>query len=192
MHETEEQIRALFAHHLETHMSLADYLPVSIRIISEKMVQCLLQDGKILVCGIGASAANALHFSNAFIDNYGAERPALPAIVLSETLSSHSQEHHQRFARQIQALGNEKDLLLILTTNGKSHSLMHALDAAKDKDMDIVVLNGQSGGLVSNHLGPEDLEIRISLEHPARIREIHLFILHSLCELIESALFGAS
>jgi D-sedoheptulose 7-phosphate isomerase len=65
------------------------------------------------------------------------------------------------------------------------------MDAAKEKGMSIVILSGRNGGILANHLGPEDLEIRVSLDHPARIRETHLFILHCLCDLIDQALFGA-
>jgi D-sedoheptulose 7-phosphate isomerase len=192
----EEYVHQLFANYLESQMSLADYLPESIALAAQKIVQCLLQDGKLLVCGNGASAANALHFSTALIHQYTVERPALPAIVLSQdftmlSTSANSGEYAQVFSRQIQALGCERDLLIILTTSGDSSSLIHAVDAAKERGMDIVTLSGKSGGMLSNHLGPDDLEILVKLDHPARIRETHLFILHCLCDLIDQSLFGA-
>lgn len=192
MHDpTEDYIRSLLATNLESQMSIADELPNAIHNGAQKIVNCLLQDGKLLVCGIGASAANALHFSTALIHEYMVERPALPAIVLAQDLTFND-DNAQIFARQIQALGTEKDLLLILTTNGDSNSLIHAVHAAKEREMDILVLSGRNGGILSNHLGPEDLEIRVSLHHPARIREMHLFILHCFCDLIDQALFGAT
>lgn len=192
MNDTEEYVRQLFAAQLERQMSLADYLPEVISIAGSKIVNALLNDGKIFICGKGSSYANALEFTNALIDQYLRERPALPVILLSDGLSTQSLEQQQCFARQIQALGVEKDLLLILTTAGESTSLVHAMDAAKDKNIDIIILNGSHGGLISNHLGPEDFEIRVPLEHPAHIRETHLFILHCFCELIEQALFGVN
>lgn len=196
MNMTEDYIRGLFANFLESQMSLADYLPALITSAAEKMVTCLLQDGKILVCGNGASAANALHFSTALIHQYTVERPPLPVVVLSQdftmlSTSANLGEYAQVFARQIQALGNEKDLLIILTTSGDSTSLIQAMDAAKERGMSIVILSGRNGGVLANHLGPEDLEIRVGLDHPARIRETHLFVLHCLCDLIDQALFGA-
>jgi len=192
----EEYIRDLFANYLESQMSLADYLPENIAIAAKKIVECLLQDGKILICGSGASAANALHFATGLMNQYHVERPALPAIVLAQDftiLSSnpHAEDYAQVFSRQIQALGGEKDLLLILTTSGDSSSLIHAVDAAKERGMDILTLSGKNGGMLSNHLGPEDIELRVKLDHPARIRETHLFILHCLCDLIDKSLFGA-
>jgi D-sedoheptulose 7-phosphate isomerase len=188
---TEDYIRTLLANNLESQMSIADELPAMIHNGAQKIVNCLLQDGKLLVCGIGASAANALHFSTALIHEYMVERPALPAIVLAQDLTFND-DNAQIFARQIQALGTEKDLLLILTTTGDSNSLIHAVHAAKEREMDILVLSGRNGGILSNHLGPEDLEIRVGLHHPARIREMHLFILHCFCDLIDQALFGAT
>lgn len=187
----EDYIKTLFANNLESQMGVADEIPEAISNGAQKIVSCLLQDGKLLVCGIGASAANALHFSTALIHEYMVERPALPAIVLAQDLTFND-DNSQIFARQIQALGTEKDLLLILTTTGESNSLIQAVQAAKEREMDILVLSGRNGGILSNHLGPEDLEIRLSLHHPARIREMHLFILHCFCDLIDQALFGAS
>lgn len=188
---TQDYIRTLLANNLESQMSIADDLPTMIDSGAQKIVNCLLQDGKLLVCGIGASAANALHFSTALIHEYTVERPALPAVVLAQDLTFND-DNAQIFARQIQALGTEKDLLLILTTTGDSNSLINAVHAAKEREMDILVLSGRNGGILSNHLGPEDLEIRVSLHHPARIREMHLFILHCFCDLIDQALFGAT
>lgn len=196
-HHPEDFVRGLYAEYLELQMSLADYLPEKISSASQKLVNCLLQDGKILICGNGASSANALHFSTALIHQYKVERPALPVIVLSHdctvlSTSANIGEYAHVFSRQIQALGGEKDLLLILTTNGDSNSLIHAVDTAKERGMEAIVLNGHHGGILSNHLGPKDLEIRVAIPHAARIREIHLFILHCFCELIDHALFGTT
>jgi D-sedoheptulose 7-phosphate isomerase len=197
MFNSEEYLRNLIANQLESQMSLAEYLPEQIAQFAMKMVQCLLEDGKILIAANGASLANGLHFSHALIHQYMVERPALPALVLGQDMtllstSANRGDYAQIFARQIHALGHEKDLLLVLTTNGDSTSLIHAIDAAKERGMDVVMLNGPNPGILSNHLGPEDLELRINLDHPARIRETHLFILHCLCDLIDQALFGAN
>jgi D-sedoheptulose 7-phosphate isomerase len=197
MNTFEDYIRTVFANHLESQMSLADYLPDQINQAANKIVQCLLNDGKILMCANGASSANALHFSHALLQQYMVERPALPIILLSQDIGVLSTaakigEYAHVFSRQIHALGNEKDLLMILTTSDDSNSLIHAIDAAKEKGMDIIVLSGPNTGVLSNHIGPEDYQIKVSLNHPARIRETHLFILHCLCDLIDQSLFGSS
>ena len=191
-----DYVSGLFANYLESQMSLADDLPDKIAQAAHKMVQCLLGDGKIFICSNGASTANALHFSHALMHQYMGERPALPVILLNQdpTLLStfaNMGEYAHVFSRQIQALSNDKDLLVILTTTGDSNSLVHAIDSAKDIGMDIVVLSGPHGGILFNHLGPEDVEIKVALNHPARIRETHLFVLHCFCDLIDQALFGA-
>lgn len=196
MNTYKDYVSTLFANYLESQMSLADDLPEYIAQAASKMVQCLLEDGKILMCANGASIANALHFSHALMHQYMVERPALPIILLHQdptilSTSANMGEYAHVFARQIQALACEKDLLVILTTTGDSNNLVQAIDAAKERNIDVVVLSGSHGGILSNHLGPEDLEIKIALNHPARIRETHLFILHCFCDLINQALFGA-
>jgi D-sedoheptulose 7-phosphate isomerase len=196
MNTYKDYVSSLFADYLESQMSLADDLPDKIAQAANKMVHCLLEDGKIFVCSNGASTANALHFSHALMHQYMVERPALPVILINQdptilSTSANMGEYAHVFSRQIQALSNEKDLLVILTTTGDSNSLVHAIDAAKERGMDILVLSGPHGGILSNHLGPEDIEIKVALNHPARIRETHLFILHCFCDLIDQALFGA-
>lgn len=183
-----EYVHNLFASYLESQMSLADYLPEKISLAAQKIVECLLQDGKVIVCGNGASATNAQHFTTALINQYVVERPALPAICLAQDMNI---EAAQIFSRQIHALGSERDLLIILTTSGDASCLIQAVDAAKERGMDILTLSGKTGGILSNHLGPDDLEILVKLDHQARIRETHLFILHCLCDLIDQSLFGA-
>ncbi len=98
--------------------------------------------------------------------------------------------YSQIFARQIQALGQEQDVLLLLTTSGNSDSILQALQAANERGMDSITLSGRDGGVLANHLGPEDIELRVASDNAARIRELHLFILHCFCDLIDQSLFG--
>lgn len=191
----EERVRHLFGVQIETKMAVADALSDSIAKAGQRLVNCLLSDGKILICGNGASSANCLHFSSAMLNHFEVERPSLPVVNLSADsicLSSFANEHHyaQVFARQIQALGQEQDVLVLLTTSGNSDSLIHALQAAKERGMDAIILSGRDGGVLANHLGPEDIELRVSSDNAARIRELHLFILHCFCDLIDQSLFS--
>lgn len=190
----EERVRQLFAANIETKISLVDEMSETIAKAGNKLVNCLLNDGKILLCGIGASGANCLHFSSAMLSSFEVERPPLPAIVLSADIVLSSAVSHdaippQFFSRQIQALGQEGDVLLVLSTTGKSSSLVSAVNSAHDKGIDVIALNGRDGGVLASRLGPEDIELRVVSEHGARIREVHLFILHSFCDLIDKALF---
>ena len=191
----EERVRHLFGLQIETKIAMADALSDTIGKAGQRLVNCLLNDGKILICGNGASSANCLHFSSAMLNHFEVERPSLPVFNLSADpicMSSFANEHHysQVFARQIQALGQDRDVLLLLTTSGNSDSLLQALQAANERGMDTIALSGRDGGVLANHLGPEDIELRITSDNAARIRELHLFILHCFCDLIDQSLFS--
>lgn len=195
MVQLEERVRHLFGLQIETKMAMADALSGSIAKAGQRLVNCLLSDGKILICGNGGSSANCLHFSSALLNHFEVERPPLPVFNLSADpicMSSFANEHHyaQVFARQIQALGQERDVLVLLTTSGNSDSLLQALQAAHERGMDTIALSGRDGGVLANHLGPEDIELRITSDNAARIRELHLFILHCFCDLIDQSLFS--
>jgi D-sedoheptulose 7-phosphate isomerase len=190
-----ERVKQLFAMHIESSVSVADSLADAIATAGQRLVDCLLNGGSIFIAGNGGSSPNCAHFTSAMIHHFERERPPLPVINLSadaSMLSALANEHHyaQFFARQVQALGKENDVLLLLTTSGKSDSLLNALHGANERGMDTIVLSGGDGGLLANHLGPEDLELRVPADHALRIREHHLFILHCFCDVIEHSLFG--
>lgn len=195
MVQMEERVRHLFGVSIETKMAIADALSDSIAKAGQRLVNCLLNDGTIFICGNGGSSANCMHFSSAMLNHFEVERPSLPVINLTGDpicLTSFANENHygQAFARQIQALGQEQDVLVLLTTSGNSDSLLHALHAANERGMDTIALSGRDGGVLANHLGPEDIELRVVSDSAARIRELHLFILHCFCDLIDQSLFS--
>ncbi|WP_241480400.1 D-sedoheptulose-7-phosphate isomerase [Legionella norrlandica] len=191
----EERVRHLFGLSIEAKIAAADMLSDTIAKAGQLLVNCLLNDRKIFICGSGGSGANCMHFASSMLNHFEVERPSLPVINLSadaSCLGSFANEHHfaQVFARQIQALGQEQDVLLLLTTSGNSDSMLHALHAAHERGMDTVALSGRDGGVLANHLGPEDIEIRAASDSAAQIRELHLFILNCFCDLIDQSLFG--
>lgn len=195
MTQMEDRVRQLFGVSIEAQIAVADVLSAPIAKAGLRLVNCLLNDGKILLCGNGGSAANCLHFSSAMINHFEVERPPLPVITLATDLSSltsvaNDSHYDQIFARQIQALGQEGDVLLVLSTSGNADSILHAVNAANDRGMDTIALSGRDGGVLANHLGPEDIELRVQGDNAARIRETHLFILHCFCDLIDQSLFG--
>jgi len=195
MIQLEERVRHLFGVNIETKIAVADALSDSIAKAGQMLVNCLLNEGKILICGNGGSGANCMHFTSSMLNHFEVERPPLPVFNLGvdvTTLTSFANENHysQVFARQIQALGKEQDVLLLLTTSGNSDSMLYALQAANECGMDTIALSGRDGGVLANHLGPEDIELRVISDNAARIRELHLFILHCFCDLIDQSLFG--
>lgn len=191
----EERVRQLFGSSIEAKMAAADTLTDVIGRGAARLVNCLLNDGKILLCGNGSSAAGCQYFSSAMLNHFEVERPALPAIILSGDAASltaiaSENKYEQVFAKQIHALGQEQDVLIILSTSGNASSTLNALKAAHSRGLDTIALTGGDGGLLANHLGPEDIEIRVCAGNTARVREIHVFILHCFCDLIDNALFG--
>lgn len=191
----EDRVKQLFGNSVEAKMAIAEALSESIAKAGQRLVNCLLNDGKIFLCGNGGSAANCLHFSAAMLNLFEVERPPLPVIVLSADMGSltaiaNDGHYDQVFARQIHALGQEGDVLLALTTSGNAGSILNAVNAANDRGMDTIALSGRDGGILANHLGPEDIELRVVTDSNARIRETHLFILHCFCDLIDQSLFG--
>jgi D-sedoheptulose 7-phosphate isomerase len=195
MTQMEDRVRHLFGVSIEAKIAAADTLPAGIAKAGLRLVNCLLSDGKILLCGNGGSAANCLHFSATMINHLDVERPPLPVIALNTDMSaltavSNDGHFDQVFARQIHALGQQGDLLVALTTSGNSNSILQAVNAANDRGMDTIALSGRDGGVLANHLGPEDIELRVAGDNAARIRETHLFILNCFCDLIDQSLFG--
>jgi D-sedoheptulose 7-phosphate isomerase len=195
MTQLEDRVKHLFGISIETNIAVADSMTEEIARAGQRLVNCLLNDGKILLCGNGGSAANCMHFSAAMLNHFEVERPPLPVMMLTSDLPAVSAiandgHYEQVFARQIQALGQEGDVLLALSTTGNSNSLLHAVHAAHDRGMDNIALSGRDGGVLANHLGPEDIELRVPGDTAARIRETHLFILHCFCDLIDQSLFG--
>jgi len=159
------------------------------------MAACLLQEHKILSCGNGGSAADAQHFSSEMLNRFEMERPGLPAVALttdSSTITSIANDYQYAdiFSKQIRALGQPGDILLAFSTSGESHNIIHAIDAAHDRGMAIVVLTGREGGQVAYLMQDNDIEIRVPSWSTARIQEVHLMIIHSLCDLVDRQLLG--
>lgn len=158
---------------------------------------CLRGGGKVLSCGNGGSAADAQHFSAELLNRFEMERPGLPAIALttdSSTLTSIANDYawEQVFAKQVLALGHAGDVLLAISTSGNSANVNEAVTAAHQRRMSVVALSGKSGGKMAGLLGEHDVEIRVPAERTARVQEVHLVVIHCLCDLIDQALFGGA
>lgn len=167
----------------------------NIALAAQLMTHSLLSGGKILSCGNGGSAGEAQLFSSKMLNRFQMERPGLPAIALStdtSTLTSIANDYSydQIFSRQIAALGQPEDLLLIITTSGNSGNLVAAIETAHERKIKIIALTGQSGGEVSSRLSHDDIEIRVVSDSPIRIQETHLVIIHCLGDLVDSLLLG--
>ncbi len=159
------------------------------------MAERLRHGGKILICGNGGSAADAQHFAAELVNRFEMERPGLAAIALttdSSALTSIANDYafEQVFARQVRALGHSGDLLLAISTSGHSPNVLAAMAAAQEIGMMTVALTGRDGGSMAAQLTGNDLEIRVSATATARIQEVHILVIHCLCDLIDHVLFG--
>lgn len=189
------RIRQIFAESIETKMKAAEILPDAIVRAGETMVASLLNGGKILTCGNGGSAGDAQHFSSEMLNRFERERPALPAIALTtdpSTITSIANDYsyNEVFSKQIRALGNSGDVLLAISTSGNSNNVIQAIKAARERDMVVIALSGKDGGQMTSLLTAGDVEIRVPSNVTARIQEVHLVVIHCLCDLIDCSLFG--
>ena len=161
----------------------------------EAMVNSLLNNGKILSCGNGGSAGDAQHFSAELLNRFEKERPGLPAMALttdSSTLTAIANDYsyEEIFSKQVSALGQASDVLLAISTSGNSANVAAAIKAAQERKMLTLVLSGNDGGLMTGLLGNQDIEIRVPSNRTARIQEVHLVVIHCLCDFIDTQLFG--
>ncbi|MCU0840092.1 MAG: phosphoheptose isomerase [Thiobacillaceae bacterium] len=191
-----ERIQQLFYDSISTKQAAAEALVEPIAQAVERMVGCLMAEGKIMSCGNGGSAADAQHFASELINRFEADRPGLAALALTtdtSTLTSIANDfdYSRVFARQVEALGSPGDLLLAITTSGNSRSVLEAVRAAQDKDMGIIALTGRDGGQLAGRLREEDVLICVPAESTARIQEVHLLAIHCLCDGIDYSLLGA-
>lgn len=193
--DAESLVSEHFAESVATKQAAAKVLAPAIARAGRLMSQSLLDNGKILSCGNGGSAADAQHFSAELLNRFEIERPGLPAIALttdSSTLTSISNDYayEEIFARQISALGRGNDVLLAISTSGNSENVNRAIAAAHDRALKVVALSGRDGGSMAGLLSEADVEIRVPAKRTARIQEVHLVVLHCLCDLIDRTILG--
>jgi len=152
--------------------------------------QCLRAGNKLLVCGNGGSAADASHFATELVVRFVKDRRALPAICLTSdsgilTAAGNDYGFDEVFARQVAAFGAPGDVLICLTTSGKSRNLIRALEEAKARKLKTVAFLGRDGG---SSIGIADIDLLVRSDSTARVQEAHQLMLHVLCEIIESRL----
>jgi D-sedoheptulose 7-phosphate isomerase len=152
--------------------------------------QCLRAGNKLLVCGNGGSAADASHFATELVVRFARNRAAQPAICLASdggiiTAAANDYGFDEIFARQVTAFGAQGDVLIALTTSGKSPNVKRALEEAKARKLKTIAFLGRDG---ASTVGIADVELLVKSHSTARIQEAHQLLLHVLCEIIESRL----
>ena len=189
------RIRNHFLDSIETKRNALEELIIPIKHAANCISDSLLNEGKVLSCGNGGSAGDAQHFSAELLNRFEIERPGLPAVALttdSSTLTAiaNDYEYDQIFSKQILALGTNRDVLLAISTSGNSSNIIKAVQAAHEREMKVLSLTGNKGGKLAKLLKGDDIEIRVPSDRTARIQEIHLLVIHCLCDIIDAILFG--
>ena len=161
----------------------------------QALLACVTSGGKVLACGHGASATLAQHFATLFVGRFERERPELAALALNAdgavlTAIVRGDEAAQVFARQVRALGQAGDVLLVISIAGQEASLLRAIDAAHERDMTVLALTGQGGGPVGQALRETDVQVCVPHERMARIHEVQTLVLHCLCDGVDTQLLG--
>ncbi len=190
-----QRVKQLFAESIATKEKAVEDVAEPVTSAARLMGECLIANRKVLSCGNGGSAADAQHFSSELLNRFERERPGLAAIALttdSSTLTSIANDYsyEEIFSKQVRALGQPGDILLAISTSGNSPNVVKAIEAAHERDMFIIAISGRDGGKMAGSLRQRDVEIRVNAESTARIQEVHLLIIHCLCDLIDQQLFG--
>jgi len=156
--------------------------------LSRMFVDTLKAGNKILVCGNGGSASQAQHLSGELVGRYNRNRRSLPCVALTAdtgvlTCIGNDYGYDEVFSRQIEALGQKGDLLLALTTSGNSANVINAVKKAKEAGLQTASLLGKDGGKVNSIC---DLSIVVDSEDTARIQEVHITIIHAVCDVLDA------
>jgi D-sedoheptulose 7-phosphate isomerase len=191
----ELRIKAQFAASAQLKQDAAEGLAPAIARAAETLTACLFADGKILACGNGGSAGDAQHFAAEMVGRFERERPELPALALTTdssilTAVANDYAFEQVFARQVRALGRKGDVLLAISTSGSSPNVLAAIEAAREREMRVVALTGKGGGRIGGGLAEGDVHICVPHAQTARIQEVHLLVIHCLCDAVDRTLLG--
>ncbi|ANG61941.1 phosphoheptose isomerase [Marinobacterium aestuarii] len=194
--ELEDRIVSQFHSSMDINAHTIEHYTPMIASAGEQLLHCLVNENKILCVGNGGSAALVQHFCALLLNRYRHERPGLPALALSAdsaTLTAISEDSgfSDIYSKQIRALGQPGDILLMVSTHGRANNLVQAIQAAHDRDMSVIALTGYDGGNTTALLRPDEIEICVPADDDVLIHDAHLLVLHCLCDLIDYQLFGA-
>ncbi|HPG79020.1 MAG TPA: phosphoheptose isomerase [Piscinibacter sp.] len=191
----EQRIQQQFFDSADLKYAAAEILSKPIADAVNTVVGCITAGGKVLACGNGGSASDAQHFAAEFVGRFERERPGLAAIALTTDTSiltaiGNDYDFNSIYSKQVQALGAPGDVLLAISTSGNSSNVLAAVEAARAKDMTVVALTGRGGGKLRERLGETDVHICVPHERTARIQEVHILVLHCLCDAVDLQLLG--
>jgi D-sedoheptulose 7-phosphate isomerase len=192
-----DRIARQFSDSVETKRNAAAIMAGPIATAVEAMAAALQAGGKVMACGNGGSAADSQHFAAELLNRFERERAPLAAIALTtdtSTLTSIANDYSydEVFAKQVRGLGRASDVLLAISTSGNSPNVLAAMAAAHELGVRVVALTGKGGGQMLTVLNADDIHLCVPADRTARIQEVHLLVLHCLCDGIDAILLGDS
>ncbi|WP_046168423.1 phosphoheptose isomerase [Chromobacterium vaccinii] len=190
-----DRVNGHFLESIAAKQEAMELLSPGVAAAAERMVACLMNEGKILACGNGGSAADAQHFAAEMVGRFEKERPGLAAISLATDTSGltaigNDYDFDMVFSKQVRALGHTNDLLLAISTSGNSANVIEAAYAAHERGMSVIALTGKDGGKITEILSPEDIHLNVPSLRTCRIQEVHILLIHALCDAIDCMLLG--
>ena len=190
-----ERVSAHFEESIAAKRAALEVLPGVIALAAERMVACLMAEGKILACGNGGSAADAQHFAAEMVGRFEKERPGLAALSLATDSSAltaigNDYDFDMVFSKQVRALGQAGDILLAISTSGNSTNVIEAIHAAHERGLLVIALTGKDGGQIADILSGDDIVLNVPVDRTARIQEVHITMIHALCDAIDYMLLG--
>ncbi|WP_338809379.1 phosphoheptose isomerase [Neisseria leonii] len=189
----QSRIRAHFEESITAKQQAADVLAEPAAEAAQMLTNCLMNDGKILICGNGGSAADAQHFAAEMTGRFEKERMELAAVALTTDTSAltaigNDYGFDHVFSKQVRALGRAGDILVGISTSGNSANVIEAVKAAHEREMHVIALTGRDGGQIAAMLRDSDILLNVPHPRTARIQENHIVLIHALCDSIDTLL----
>ena len=197
MNPLQARVAAHFAESIAAKQQAVEVLAEPTAEAAQLMINCLMNDGKILVCGNGGSAADAQHFAAEMTGRFEKERMELAAIALTTDTSAltaigNDYGFDHIFSKQVRALGRPGDILMGISTSGNSANIIEAIHAAHERDMQVIAFTGRDGGKIAGLLKDNDVLLNVPHPRTARIQENHIVLIHALCDHIDHLLLGTA
>lgn len=190
-----QRIQQQFLDSADLKYQCAQTLGPQVELAVRALLACVTSGGKVLACGSAQGAAQVQAFAAAFLGRFERERPELPAVALGANavvlngLYGHF-EARAVYARQVRALGQPGDVLLLVTAQPGTPEILGAVEAAHERDMVVMALCGASDDTLARQLRDTDVLLPVPGERAARVMEVHQLVLHCLCDGVDAQLLG--
>lgn len=190
-----ENLRKHFEEGIALRTKMAQSMPEKIARAGEALAQALKSGKKVLSCGNGGSAADSQHFAAELVGRFERERPGLAGIALTTDTSAltaiaNDYDFDRVFSKQVEALGQPGDFLLGISTSGNSRNVIAAIGSAHSRSMRVIALTGRDGGQMGRMLRDGDFHLNVDHPRTMRVQEVHLLVVHCLCEVVDNVIFG--